>query len=185
MPTAALPVDSDFGGSPTLFTANLNGTPTPMVGACNKNGHFYAVDAATMTLAWDFRLDKGRGPCLAAAIWDGKHLFIAGNQGTVKGVKFLGTIRRMNPATGKPVWSTGLPNGGVLASPSMDGAGVIAAATYQASGGTNGVYLLDSKTGGILGFYPNPGNSKSSGQPIFSDGYLIESRENGLSVYAP
>jgi outer membrane protein assembly factor BamB len=185
VPTAALPGDSDFGASPTLFSATVGGTTTPMVGACNKNGHFYAVNAATMTLAWDFKLDRGRGPCLGAAIWDGKRLFVAGNQATVHGTAFLGSVRHMNPATGKAIWSTGLPNGGVLASPSLDGAGVIAAATYQPSGGKNGLYLLDSKTGDILGFYPNPGNAKSSGQPIFSDGYLIESRQNGLTVYSP
>jgi outer membrane protein assembly factor BamB len=34
--------DSDFGGSPTLFTAPLGGVSTPMVGAENKNGTYYA-----------------------------------------------------------------------------------------------------------------------------------------------
>ncbi len=37
VPTTAHGSDSDFGGSPTLFTATLGGTATPMVGACNKN----------------------------------------------------------------------------------------------------------------------------------------------------
>ena len=41
-----LTTDSDFGGSPTLFSATLPGhtTPTPMVGACNKNGYYYALE---------------------------------------------------------------------------------------------------------------------------------------------
>ena len=34
--------DSDFGGSPTVFSATLDGIPTDMVGACNKDGFYYA-----------------------------------------------------------------------------------------------------------------------------------------------
>jgi outer membrane protein assembly factor BamB len=37
VPQSELVPDSDFGGSPTIFQANLEGTVTPMVGACNKN----------------------------------------------------------------------------------------------------------------------------------------------------
>jgi outer membrane protein assembly factor BamB len=185
VPTAQLPGDSDFGASPTMFYATLNGTKTLLIGACNKNGSFYAVNPADMTLAWSYVIDKGRGPCLGAAIWDGKRLFVAGNQTAIRGVQYLGSVRRMNPVTGTPVWATGLPNGGILASPSMDGAGVIAAATYQGTGGTNGLYLLNAADGSILGFYPSPGNSKCSGQPIFSNGYVIASCEKGLTAYTP
>src|SRR5215475_9062762 len=42
IPTGQRGPDSDFGGSPTLFSAKLAGVPTPMVGACNKNGTYYA-----------------------------------------------------------------------------------------------------------------------------------------------
>ena len=38
IPVAQRITDSDFGGSPTIFSATLSGTPTEMVGACNKNG---------------------------------------------------------------------------------------------------------------------------------------------------
>jgi hypothetical protein len=30
--------DGDFGASPTVWTATINGVSTPMVGACDKNG---------------------------------------------------------------------------------------------------------------------------------------------------
>src|SRR5207245_5779848 len=36
--------DLDWGSSPTLFEAVLNGTSTQMVGANEKNGIFYALD---------------------------------------------------------------------------------------------------------------------------------------------
>jgi len=36
--------DSDFGGSPTLFSADLgDGKQTPLVGACNKDGNYYVL----------------------------------------------------------------------------------------------------------------------------------------------
>jgi outer membrane protein assembly factor BamB len=42
VPPNELIPDSDFGGSPTLFQATIGGNPTPLVGACNKNGTYYA-----------------------------------------------------------------------------------------------------------------------------------------------
>ena len=35
--------DGDFGASPTMFSATLNGVSTPMVGDCNKNGIYDRV----------------------------------------------------------------------------------------------------------------------------------------------
>src|ERR1019366_4648020 len=42
VPSASQGFDGDFGASPTTFTASFNGVSTPMVGACNKNGIYYA-----------------------------------------------------------------------------------------------------------------------------------------------
>ena len=36
--------DADFGGTPTLFTATINGVSRSLVGALNKNGLFFAWD---------------------------------------------------------------------------------------------------------------------------------------------
>ncbi len=43
VPKAKIVGDGDFGGSPTLFTATINGKTVPMVGACNKNGIYYGL----------------------------------------------------------------------------------------------------------------------------------------------
>ena len=37
--------DEDFGATPTLFTATINGVPRSLVGAENKNGLFYVWDS--------------------------------------------------------------------------------------------------------------------------------------------
>ena len=47
--------DSDFGGSPTLFTATIGGVATPMVGACNKNGIYYAWQEDDLAAGPDWR----------------------------------------------------------------------------------------------------------------------------------
>ena len=38
VPAAECDADSDFGGSPGIWSANIGGVSTKMVGACNKNG---------------------------------------------------------------------------------------------------------------------------------------------------
>src|SRR5437763_16315894 len=42
IPASQQGVDSDFGVSPTLFNGKINGVSTPLVGAGNKNGFYYA-----------------------------------------------------------------------------------------------------------------------------------------------
>ena len=44
IPVAEQTFDADFGASPTLFTANVAGTPTNLVGACSKNGILYVLN---------------------------------------------------------------------------------------------------------------------------------------------
>src|SRR6185295_18515414 len=51
--------DSDFGSSPTLFGA---GTPPPDVGACNKNGKYYALAANPLSAPiWSDQLGAAAG----------------------------------------------------------------------------------------------------------------------------
>jgi hypothetical protein len=40
IPASQAVTDADFGASPTIFSAVINGVSTSMVGACNKNGIF-------------------------------------------------------------------------------------------------------------------------------------------------
>jgi hypothetical protein len=49
IPSSARGFDADFGASPTVFKADLGGSTTAMVGACNKNGIFYAFRAADVS----------------------------------------------------------------------------------------------------------------------------------------
>jgi outer membrane protein assembly factor BamB len=176
VPESELVRDSDFGGSPTIFEANLQGTLTPMVGACNKNGHFYAlrIDNLAAGPVWTFQLGNPgvqQGfQCLAAAIWDGSHLIVASNATTIRGVRFPGSIRELDPATGTIIWETGL-SGQVLGSPTKNGAGVIAVATYGSE-----LYLIDASSGQIL---KTISTSNTFSQPVFADSYLFVATTTG------
>src|SRR5215469_11368704 len=179
VPAAQQIPDGDFGGSPTAFTAGLNGTTTAMVGACNKNGIYYAFRQADLHdgPVWQQRIAAAfgtqpnpGGQCDAAAIWDGTKLIEAGgNATTIKGVTYQGSVQSLNPATGTPIWQTGLP-GEVIGSPTEDGAGVVAAPVFRSNSGNYGVYLLSAASGAILGFIstgPSP-SSPIFAQPVFA-----------------
>lgn len=181
VPDDQLVFDGGFGSSPVLFTATIGGVATPMIGDCNKNGKFYAINAQTMTEVWQINVDAGRGPCTAGAIWDGKHLIVAGQQTNIKGVKVPGSIRSLNPATGQHVWQTAL-GAAVLGTPTESGGGVVAVATWDSSN-PNALYFVDPTKGAILRTIPE-GTTKEFSQPIFADGYVVTATlDGGLIAY--
>jgi outer membrane protein assembly factor BamB len=193
VPAAQQTNDADFGASPTVFTANLNGTATPMVGACNKNGIYYAfaqgdlhdgpVWQQRIADAYGTKTDPSPGQCDAAAIWDGTNLIEAGGNATViNGVKYQGSVQSLDPATGSPVWQTGLP-GQLIGSPAEDGAGVVAAPVFQSTTGNLGVYLLDAASGAVLGFI-STGSSPIFAQPVFADNDLLVAGNNAVGLQA-
>jgi outer membrane protein assembly factor BamB len=179
--------DNDWAASPVSFMATLNGTPTEMVGACNKNGFFYALNAHNISAGpvWSFQVGLGTGngvqSCLGATIWDGSFLYQPGNQTTINSISFFGSMRKMDPSTGTPVWQTGL-NGIVLGSPSLNASGVIAAATYGPTT-VSGTYLINASTGAILRFIQV---GKEFSQPVFADGLLLLATQGGgINAYGP
>lgn len=179
LPNAQQVDDGDFGASPVLFSAMVGGVSTPMVGACNKNGQFYALNATTMKLVWQFRVDSTRGACVAGSIWDGSRLFVVGNATKIGGTSYHGSIRELNPATGAPIWQTGL-SGSVTGTPTESGGGVVAVATWDAS---NSLYLVNPASGAILKTIPQ-GTHKEFAQPVFADGYLVAATlDGGLIAY--
>jgi outer membrane protein assembly factor BamB len=192
VPAAQWTSDADFGGSPRAFTADLNGTTTPMVGACNKNGIYYAfrqgdlhdgpVWQQRIAVAYGTGANPG-GQCDAAAVWDGRNLIQAGgNATTINGVTYQGSVRSLNPATGTPIWQTGLP-GEVIGSPTEDGAGVVAAPVFQSNTGNYGMYLLSAASGAILRFIRT--GSSIFAQPVFAGNDLLIAGNSaaGLKAY--
>jgi outer membrane protein assembly factor BamB len=185
VPAAQAVGDGDFGGSATDFTALLNGVSTPMFGACNKNGIYYAFRQSDLHRGpvWEYRMGAPTqrgvpGLCNAAAIWDGSQLIEGGGSNTtINGVDYPGSIQSLDPATGTPIWQTGLP-GEVIGSPTENGAGLIAA---QFFGGTMGVVALDASTGSVLGQIST--TAPVFAQPVFDHNDLLVAAGNTLTAY--
>ena len=188
-PSEQIP-DGDFGGSPTMFTADIDGVTTPMVGECNKNGVYYALRQQDLSAGpvWQSRVTVpypgSSQECDAAAIWNGKDLIEGGGApSSASEPAFSGSVVALDPATGATLWSTHL-NGTVVGSPTEDGAGVVAAQTWQTADGNPGVYLLNAADGSIIDFISLP-ESMLFGQPVFvgSDLLIGAGPEFGLTDY--
>jgi polyvinyl alcohol dehydrogenase (cytochrome) len=188
--------DSDFGASPTFFSATIGGTPTSLVGACNKNGVFYAwnLDNLAAGPVWSRQVGipnqtSTRVPesfCADPAVWDGAHgrLFIGANQPTPTSTA-NGSAYELDPATGDVIWETDLPAAPVIGAPSLDGGGVLAVPTWNAAGKTKtgAVYLLNASTGTMLvTLVPN---TPSYAQPVFADKLLLVAAGQSLTAYGP
>jgi polyvinyl alcohol dehydrogenase (cytochrome) len=189
VPPAQRVPDSDFGASPGIWTATIGGTPTEMVGACNKNGIFYAFRAADIDAGpvWKKRIANpfttGPGECDAAPLWDGTHLYLASSGTVIHGTGYDGSVEEVNPATGAFIWQRGV-TGAIIGTPAMDGSDVIAAASYVSPTDQNGVWLINDTNGKILETI-SYGASQTFGQPVFADNYLlVASGTLGLTAYA-
>lgn len=178
VPNSELGGDGDFGGPPTIF-----GT---MVGACNKNGIYYALNRTTMALVWKLRVgakssSASAAQCSAAAIFDGTYLYLAGDPTTINGHSYRGSLRRVDPKSGAILWQLGLPNS-ILGSPSMNGGGVIAAGTYDFTSTPNADYLVNAANGQLLRTLSTGGTNFS--QSAFANGYLFTANVGlGLTAY--
>jgi outer membrane protein assembly factor BamB len=174
VPNAHQITDGDFGASPTVWTAIINGVSTPMVGACNKNGIFYALaqDDLSAGPIWQRRVtvsyQGGAKECDSAAVYDGNQLIIGGGAATtINGTTYTGSVQSLNPATGAFNWRTGLP-ARIVGTPTEDGGRVVAAQTYSSTNKSRGVYLLNAATGANLGFI-------KTGQPLFGQAVFDKS----------
>jgi len=191
IPPSQYSYDGDFGASPTLFSATIAGVATPMVGVCNKNGYYYAFPQGNLAGGPTWRTQitipypGGAKECVAAAVWNGTTLIEGGGAATtINGTTYDGSVQALDPATGTPVWQTGL-TGTILGSPAEDGGGVVSAPTYQSSTGNLGVYLLNATTGAVIGFVATP-KSPLFGQAVFagSDMLVGVGLTLGLTDYA-
>ncbi len=187
VPLAERTFDDDFGGSPTLFSIPTPEGDKAMVGACNKNGFYYAWDAGNLAAGpvWKFKIGEvghGAGRCLGAAAFDGQRLYIGGPATTVDSQPVSGSVAALDPATGNVLWQLGLA-ASVQSSVSLAGGGVVAVPIWDQST-TSGlsVKLVDAATGTLVTTLF--GNSEVFGQPAFSDGLLfLASYNKGINAY--
>jgi outer membrane protein assembly factor BamB len=164
--------DGDFGGSPVLFGS--------YVGACNKNGVFYALSQATMKLVWSQRIASaagGNAECIAAPAYNGTDLFFGGGTVTINGATYAGSLQELAPSTGTVVWATGLA-GAVLGSPTLDGGGVLTAGTYGVT--SPAIDLIDGTSGAVI---EQLTTGSTFGQSVFARNLLFTANSNGVAAW--
>lgn len=175
--------DQDFGGSPTLFQGLVNGVTTPLVGACNKDGRYFALRRSNLGAGpvWSFTVGGdnaetgGFDACLSAVVFDraAHQLVIGGNRAaSVDGRAVPGSVRALSPDAGaasRVLWDDGLACN-VIGTPSENGNGLVAVATNGSWSNGSGTFRRCSAA---IGRVYGPQCSDTDGKPHV---YVLDGR---------
>ena len=182
VPKADQAPGGDWGSTPTLFQATINGVTRKLVGAANKNGVYYAFDRTNISNGpvWSVRIaisggcpECGQGS-ISSSAWNGNILIAGGGITTINGAQCKGGLRGIDPATGAFRWQICLNDGTVLGPVSaIPGIAVV--------GEGNHLVVVSSATGQILFSYAASMNFWSSAS--ISHGVLYMGNLNG-QLYA-
>jgi polyvinyl alcohol dehydrogenase (cytochrome) len=169
-----LPEDSDFGATPTLFTARIDGKEQQLVGDANKNGIYYAFIRGHVSQGpvWESKRITPNAEMIASTAFTGNELYVAGSTTVIDGTHCEGSIREMNPSTGAFGWQDCLSGGAnfaaVIATPGMvwDSIGSI-------------LYGIDSSNGKVLFHYQERSGAYYYAPVTFYDGALFLGSPSG------
>jgi polyvinyl alcohol dehydrogenase (cytochrome) len=178
--------DYDFGSGPQLFTVtNSSGKRQLVVGAGQKSGQYWALDAATGHILWSQA--AGPGSTLGGIEWgpatDGKHVYIA--EENFFGIPYTlpsgqaitsGSWAAIDPATGEVVWQTPDPSHNAFGGGNALGPVSVADGVLFAPSMSGTVYALDAQNGQILWSYQTQGSEIGgaaivNGNVFWGDGY--------------
>jgi polyvinyl alcohol dehydrogenase (cytochrome) len=178
--------DFDFGSGPNLFTINTgHGGRKLAVGAGQKSGQYWALDAATGQVLWSAAL--GPGSTLGGIEWgpatDGKRIYVA--EANFFGIPYKlpsgqtirsGSWAALDPATGKILWQTPDPSLNAFGGGNALGPVSVANGVLYAPSMSGKVFALDAANGKTLWSYQTPGAAISgaavvNGTVYWGDGY--------------
>jgi|SRR5579863_1326215 len=187
VPPAQQVGDGDFGSTPTLFQATINGSSQQLLGIANKNGIYYALARGNLGQGpvWQATIASGGSNpqngdgSISPSAWDGSTLYVSGGNTTINGTSCQGSLRALNPATGAFLWQDCLTTGPVL--------GAVTAVPGVAVVGTGPKLVAIATTSGNTLFTAN-GSSGATfyGGASISNGVLYIGDTNGnLFAFAP
>jgi len=178
--------DYDFGSGPNLFTIkNPNGVKQLVVGAGQKSGQYWALDAATGRILWSAA--AGPGSTLGGIEWgpatDGKRIYVA--EENFFGIPYpipsgptitSGSWAALDPATGKILWQVPDPSHNAFGGGNALGPVSVANGVLYAPSMSGDYYALDAANGKTLWtFHPDgaavSGASVVNGVVYWGDGY--------------
>ncbi len=175
VPPSELYDDPDFGSTPTLFTATINGVARQLVGAINKDGLFFAWDRNNLAAGpvWQTRIANPAGGPLSivSAAWDGSRLYVGGGNTIINGTSCYENISALNPATGAFIWRScvqGSMTSGITEVPGM---------LVEGYGATGKVVFLNPANGATFFIY-SPA-AAVEGEVTVSNGVVYVPLSNG------
>jgi polyvinyl alcohol dehydrogenase (cytochrome) len=174
-------IDGDFGGTPTLFSAAVNGKQRALVGAANKNGIFYALDRSNLAAGpmWESAPVSTEDDLVASSAWDGRRLYVAGHNTVLNGASCEASVRAIDPSSGAFLWSTCTPGG------AADAAVTAIPGLVLAPVGSV-LYVLDAGTGQIVFQYQDTSFHWFYGPAVAADGALyIGNSDDTLFKFTP
>ncbi len=150
--------DYDFGQGPILFSAEVDGKPTKLLGVGQKSGIYWALNPATGAVVWKTQVGPGsrQGGMLWGSATDGSRIYVSigngehvpvtlvapsGTQPTTTG----GLWAALDASTGKILWQTADPQGTLDLGALTVANGVVYAGSMAATG--ENMYALDASTG--------------------------------------
>jgi polyvinyl alcohol dehydrogenase (cytochrome) len=177
--------DWDFGAGANLFSANVDGHARDLVGAGQKSGIYWAVDADDGSLVW--KTEVGPGGHLGGVHWgtaaDGKRVYVGinnetgspyvlGGSGAMAGQETtVGSWAALDPSDGKIIWQapdlalTAPLSGTSVNAPPAAVNGVLFNGSMDAAGT---MYAFDAESGVVLWSFES-GGSVYSGPAIAGD----------------
>lgn len=178
--------DYDFGSGPNLFTIkNAKGQRQLVVGAGQKSGQYWALDAATGKIVWSQA--AGPGSTLGGIEWgpatDGKRIYVAeenfnGTPYTTPSGQVItsGSWAAIDPATGGILWQTPDPSHNLFGGGNALGPVAVANGVLYAPSMSGQMYALDAANGKILWSFPaagsvNTGAAVVNGTVYWGSGY--------------
>jgi outer membrane protein assembly factor BamB len=186
IPPAQQGTDSDFGSTPTLFTATIGGTLHHLLGVANKNGTYYAFDEANIAQGpvWTVTLAQGGpGPesgdgSISPSAWDGTTLYVGGGRTTINGQNCQGGLRALNPATGAVLWAQCMTDGPIIGAVTAV-PGVVAVAEGTA------LWLMATSDGhSLFKTWDTSNGSLYYAAPTIANGVVYTANKNGkFSAY--
>ena len=162
--------DYDFGQGPALFTVKAaGGKPRDLVGAGQKSGQYWALDADTGAVVWVTQ--TGPGGTAGGLQWgsavDGTRIYTANANSNKKpwtlpsgDTTDQGIWSALDAATGEILWQRVPPNGGGASGPTTTANGVVYGCALDAAGH---MVAMNAATGSILWDFASGGSCLSGG----------------------
>ncbi len=157
--------DFDFGSGANLFSVPTAGGPNrQLVGAGQKSGIYWALDAKTGAIVWSTQ--AGPGSTLGGIEWgsatDGKRIYVAeANFGGLPypndpSLPHTGSYAALDAATGQILWQTPDPSGSFDTGMVSEANGVVYAGSMSGH-----MYALDAASGAVLKDFVGEGSSNA------------------------